>query len=238
MTAALTVAGITPFTTIDYPGGMLSAVLFLQGCPWHCQYCHNTHLLPRKTDQSIPWDDVLFFLKKRQGILDAVVLSGGEPTVQTELPEAIQEIKKLNYKIGLHTAGIYPQRLEKIIHLIDWVGMDIKAPFCSYENVTHVASSGTRALKSAESILKSGVAYEFRTTLDPWNLDEKELFNIAHALEALGVENFALQEFRQVGQSQFASLEKKPLSFDHACAIMKPFFKNFIARSVGSDTCS
>src|SRR3989338_5182172 len=101
MSIKITVAGITPFTTIDYPGGFLSAVLFLQGCPWRCQYCHNIHLLPRKTNLSIPWNDVLLFLKKRQGILDAVVFSGGEPTVQTDLIQAITEVRKLNFKIGL-----------------------------------------------------------------------------------------------------------------------------------------
>ena len=132
--------------------------------------------------------------------------------------------------MGLHTAGIYPQRLEKIIPLIDWIGMDIKAPFHSYENVTHVATSGKRALKSVESILKSGISYEFRTTLDPWNLHEKELVEIAHALEKLGVENFALQEFRQTGPASLGPEIKERIPFHHACSIMKPFFKNFIAR--------
>ena len=103
----LSVGGLTPLTTIDYPDN-LSAVVFCQGCPLRCRYCHNAELLPRRGATHIAWRDILYFLRQRQGLLDAVVFSGGEPTQQRGLADAIDEVRALGFKIGLHTAGIYP----------------------------------------------------------------------------------------------------------------------------------
>ena len=82
----LLIGGLLPFTTIDYPG-CLAAVLFCQGCPWRCHYCHNRHLLPQKGGSALPWQEVLALLERRQGLLDALVFSGGEATLQAALPE-------------------------------------------------------------------------------------------------------------------------------------------------------
>ena len=90
MNSPLNVGGLTPFSTTDYPG-MLAAVVFCQGCPWRCDYCHNPHLLPRKHPGGVEWSQVRDLLLRRQGLLDAVVFSGGEPTLQKELLGAIQE---------------------------------------------------------------------------------------------------------------------------------------------------
>ena len=85
----LRVGGLVPLSTTDYPDH-LSAVVFCQGCPWRCAYCHNPHLLPRRSDSEIAWPDVLAFLDRRRGLLDAVVFSGGEPTLQRALPDAMR----------------------------------------------------------------------------------------------------------------------------------------------------
>ncbi|MCU7809345.1 MAG: anaerobic ribonucleoside-triphosphate reductase activating protein, partial [Candidatus Thiodiazotropha sp. (ex Semelilucina semeliformis)] len=98
----LKVGGLVPMTTVDYPG-CLSAVIFCQGCPLRCRYCHNSDLLPREAEATIPWREILDFLKRRQGLLDAVVFSGGEPTQQRALPDAIAEVSAMGFKIGLHT---------------------------------------------------------------------------------------------------------------------------------------
>ncbi|MBP8264734.1 MAG: anaerobic ribonucleoside-triphosphate reductase activating protein, partial [Pseudomonas sp.] len=104
MTPALRVGGFVPLTTLDYPG-RLACVLFCQGCAWRCRYCHNPGLIvPRGKDEK-PWPEVLDFLRRRQGLLEAVVFSGGEPTLQAALPAAIAEVRELGFKIGLHTAG-------------------------------------------------------------------------------------------------------------------------------------
>ncbi|MDD5304810.1 MAG: anaerobic ribonucleoside-triphosphate reductase activating protein, partial [Elusimicrobia bacterium] len=115
---------MTPLSTTDYPG-VLSAVLFLQGCPWRCSYCHNPHLIPADSPPEREWESALAFLRGRVGLLDAVVFSGGEPTLQDGLEDAMREVKAMGFKIGLHTGGAYPERLVALLPLIDWVGLDI-----------------------------------------------------------------------------------------------------------------
>lgn len=161
----LNIGGLTPFTTIDYPG-KLAAVLFCQGCPWRCGYCHNQHLLPFKKQVVIVWQDLLQLLEQRRGLLDAVVFSGGEPTMQPSLPVALEEVRGMGFLTGLHTGGAYPDRLAACLPHLDWVGMDLKATFELYDEITGVAGSGNAAEQSALLLRQSGVSHQFRTTLD------------------------------------------------------------------------
>ncbi|MEW8584302.1 MAG: anaerobic ribonucleoside-triphosphate reductase activating protein, partial [Candidatus Thiodiazotropha sp.] len=135
-TAGLQVGGFIQMTTIDYPDH-LAAVVFCQGCPLRCHYCHNPELLA--------WSEILDFLAARRGLLDAVVFSGGEPTLQRSLMQAVIEVKALGYLIGLHTAGIYPGRLQQLLPLVDWVGLDIKALAQDYPRLTGVPHGGESA---------------------------------------------------------------------------------------------
>ncbi len=187
----LCVGGLTPLTTVDYPGE-LAAVVFCQGCPWRCRYCHNGGLLEPRGAEPIAWQDVLEFLRTRRGLLDAVVFSGGEPTLQTALPEAIAQARRLGLRIGLHTGGAYPKRLQRILPLIDWVGMDIKALPEDYPAITGVAGSGDRAWESLRLIQAAGVPHEVRITVLPdWRA--RDLASIGLALHLMGVEHLALQ---------------------------------------------
>ena len=158
----LRVGGLTRLSTLDYPG-KLAAVVYCQGCAWRCGYCHNAHLIAKAGEQEIAWPSVLEFLEKRRRLLDAVVFSGGEPTLQRSLKEAMQAVKAMGFLIGLHTAGIVPRNLERVLPLVDWVGMDLKAPWESHHQVTGRAGSGQRARESMERIIASGVACEFHT---------------------------------------------------------------------------
>ncbi len=194
----LKVGGVVPFSTTDFPG-KLAAVIFVQGCPWQCVYCHNPHLQPRTEKNSLPWRDVLFMLERRKGLLDAVVFSGGEPTIDPALESAIQDVKDMGYQVGLHTAGAYPQRLAEILPLLDWVAIDAKAPYSAYESITRIPNSGEPALACAQAIISSGVAHEFRTTIHPDLLSEEVLRTYAHDLATMGVKHYALQIFRDVG---------------------------------------
>src|SRR5215831_3439565 len=106
----LRVGGLIPLSASDWPG-YLSAVVFCQGCPWRCGYCHNPHLLPARGSGGIAWSDVLAFLQRRAGLLDAVVFSGGEPLAQATLANAMRGVRRLGFRIGLHTGGAYPARL-------------------------------------------------------------------------------------------------------------------------------
>lgn len=193
--SGITVAGLTPMTTIDFPG-RLAAVVFCQGCPWNCGYCHNPGLRARRRVASLGWSQILALLHRRGGLLDGVVFSGGEPTLQSDLLDAVREVKDLGFEVGLHTAGPYPARLERLLPWLDWVGIDVKAPFDRYEKVSAVAGSGARALESLMRVLESGVAYEVRTTFDARLLSEDELLSVAHDLTRLGVSNYVLQECR------------------------------------------
>ena len=192
-TDPVVVGGFTPLTTIDYPGE-LSAVVFLQGCPWRCGYCQNNDLIACRTQSSIPWQNVIDFLDKRRRLLDAVVFSGGEPTLHANLAEAIQQVSAMGFKVGLHTAGIYPNRLQKILPLVDWVGMDIKSAKAEYESITGVRGSGERAWKSANLLLGSGVAHEFRTTVHQDMLSKEQLVSLVDELSATGAEDYVIQE--------------------------------------------
>ncbi len=190
----LEVGGITPLTSIDYPGE-LAAVIFCQGCPWRCRYCQNGHLLSRSETDGVEWHEVLDFLGRRKGLLDAVIFSGGEPTLQKALREAMEQVRQMGFKIGLHTAGCYPEKLKRVLHLVDWVGMDIKGLPAQYPAITQISGSGERAWESLEAIQASGVDYEVRTTRMPGTSDT-QLLNLSRVLSERGVKQYALQTCR------------------------------------------
>ena len=193
------VGGLVPFTATDYPG-KISAVIFIQGCPWRCGYCHNPHLQPRTKDSPLDWqEDIISFLKRRQGLLDAVVFSGGEPSMDPALLSAMHQVKDLGYSIGLHTGGTHPNRIAEITNLVDWIGLDIKANFNDYETVTKVANSGHAARKSLSIIANSGVSFECRTTIHPSLINSDQLINLAKTLSDYGVRKYAIQIFRTTG---------------------------------------
>ena len=211
------IGGVTPFTTIDYPGE-LAAVLFLQGCPWRCDYCHNKGLIDRQQPTGIGWESVLDFLRERKNLLDAVVFSGGEPTLQAGLPEAIQQVKHLGFKIGLHTAGVYPLRLEKLLPWLDWVGLDIKAPASRYPAITRVSHSADRAWQSARLLADSDVDYEIRTTLHPKLISRSDLYQLVDELKQINVRHYSVQQCNtrycsddNIDEQDFISLDQNDL---------------------------
>jgi len=194
----LKVGGVTPFSATDYPG-KLAAVVFVQGCPWRCGYCHNPHLQTRTGVDALTWEQVLARLRRRVGLIDAVVFSGGEPTIDPALAQAMRAVRALGFGVGLHTAGAYPRRLAEVLPLVDWVGIDIKAGFDSYDAVTRITDSARHALDSAKLILASGVAHEFRTTVHPSLHTETDILTLAQTLSEMGVRHYALQQFRATG---------------------------------------
>lgn len=195
---SLRVGGVVPFTATDYPG-QIAAVVFVQGCPWRCAYCHNPHLQPRTRHHAFEWQAVLDLLARRVGLLDAVVFSGGEPTGDPVLGQAMRDVKTLGFKVGLHTAGTHPRRLREVLPLVDWVGLDVKTAFGDYADVTRVPASGKHALASLRAVLASGVQYECRTTLHPGLLPEGKILGLAQTLSAMNITNYALQVFRPQG---------------------------------------
>jgi pyruvate formate lyase activating enzyme len=194
----LRIGGFTPLSTSDWPG-MLAAVVFCQGCPWRCRYCHNPALIPTHGERPLHWPSILQFLRRRRGLLDAVVFSGGEPTLQAGLEDALLEVRALGFKIGIHTAGMYPRRLQAILKLVDWVGMDVKAPFVDYHRVTGVPDSGSDVRDSLALLIASEAAYEVRTTVHPALLHEEQVQTLADDLSKRGVKHYVIQAFRSQG---------------------------------------
>lgn len=195
------ISGLTPFTTIDYPG-RISCVLYSPGCPWRCRYCQNAHLhsFNPQPDTQIPMDTVFDFLRSRQGLLEAVVFSGGEPTAYCDLPAIAKHVRDLGFKTGLHTAGPYPERLELALPFFDWVGFDIKAPFDDrYERVTGVKDSFRPAYQSLLVLLASGKPHQFRTTVHPKLLSPEDLENLDSFLFGLTGEKTVRQNFSPRG---------------------------------------
>lgn len=187
--------GLTPLTTIDFPG-KLAAAVFCQGCPWRCGYCHNMELLDARTPTAHTWADVERLLHARRGLLDGVVFSGGEPTLQAALPDALARVRALGFATGLHTAGMYPKRLQALLPLLDWVGLDIKAPPHCYDAITRTPGSGGKVWESLRHVLASGVAHECRTTWHAGLFRTSALMELAEQLADAGVTHWALQECR------------------------------------------
>lgn len=194
----INIGGVETFSTVDFPG-KLAAVIFMQGCPWRCPFCHNTELQPLDQKTNFIWEKFLEFLQSRRGKLDAVVFSGGEPLAQNCLPEAMAEVKALGFEIGLHTGGYRPELFAEVLPLVDWVGFDIKTAFdeAKYNQLTH-SSHFAKVMQSFELLLKSGKPFECRTTCDPRCLDIDDIYQIADELKARGAKEYYLQKYRPI----------------------------------------
>ncbi|WP_456418026.1 anaerobic ribonucleoside-triphosphate reductase activating protein [Thiolapillus sp.] len=194
MPHALRIGGFVPFTSIDYPE-QLSAVVFCQGCPWRCSYCHNQHLLTSRTTGLLDWRGILKKLHQRQGLLDAVVFSGGEPTLQKSLHHAMEQVRVMGFKVGLHTAGCYPERLKSLLPLVDWVGLDIKDLPENYPSLTGSSSSGGQAWQSLDILLSADIPFQVRTTVHP-GMTEEQVERLRTDLSRRGVTDHSLQVCR------------------------------------------
>jgi len=193
----LEVGGFQPFSTTDWPG-RLAAVVFVQGCPWRCSYCHNPDLQPRARDEAAPWDwpAVRSVLEHRRGLLDGVVFSGGEPTLDPYLPQAIDDARALGFGIGLHTAGIYAKWLAELLPRLDWIGLDLKAAAAGYDDVTGARGSALAAQRALALVAGSGVACEVRTTYSAELQRPDDLLDMARQLREAGVARWVLQRRR------------------------------------------
>lgn len=190
-----------PLSTSDWPD-QLAAVVFVAGCPWRCHYCHNPTLQNRGAGSPAhAWENLLTKLRGRQGLLDGVVFSGGEATIDDALPRAVRDVKALGLRVGLHTAGIYPRRLAAVLPEVDWVGFDVKADFSHYPHITGVPRSGEPVYESLQCLLSAGTSHEVRTTYHPALLDEQAMVALAKTLRRIGVRRWVLQPFRATAET-------------------------------------
>lgn len=175
------IGGLQRFSLIDYPG-RIGAVVFTQGCNFRCPYCHNPELVdPDRYGPIFPAEEILSFLDKRKGKLEAVTVTGGEPTLQPDLVDFLKACKKRGYLLKLDTNGSVPDVLQKVIAegLVDYLAMDVKGPLERYRQIAAVAVDTSEIKRSIELIMASGIAYEFRTTVVRSQLDLADLLSVA-----------------------------------------------------------
>lgn len=190
------IKGLVKTTLIDYPG-KVACTVFLARCNFRCPYCQNPDLVAGYDGlPTITKEEVFERLKSRKKWLDGVCISGGEPTLNEELPEFLRKIKSVGFLIKLDTNGTNPEMLKKLLDekLVDYIAMDIKAPLERYEEVVKTKVDLEKIKKSVEIICKSGVDYEFRTTVVPGLLSGEDIEKICLWLR--GSKRYYLQQFR------------------------------------------
>ena len=181
------ITGLQKMTLLDFPG-RIACTVFLQGCNFRCPFCHNSDLLDFAPEGEIPVEELLSFLKKRRGMLDGVCITGGEPTVQRDLPELLRAIKALGYPVKLDTNGSNPAMLKALVAegLVDYVAMDIKNSREKYCLTAGAPGLSMDKIEESMAFLLSGaVDYEFRTTVVRELHDEKDFQNMARWILSL-----------------------------------------------------
>ncbi len=226
----LRLGGLTPLTSVDYPGE-LAAVVYCRGCPWRCPYCHNAELQASQGPAAPSWPDVKALLERRQGLLDAVMFSGGEPLTQHALAAAMDQVQALGFKVGLHTGGAYPERLEALLADLDWVGLDIKALPEDYPSITGADGSGERAWRSLRLLLDAGIDLEVRTTPMPGLDDADYLQRLMEQLAEAGVRRYALQACQQTGSAPHLPRPRTLRDDSAIVAAARQWFPRFTLRA-------
>ena len=179
------IGGLQRVSLIDYPG-QISAVVFSQGCNFRCSYCHNPELVePTLYDQCLPEEDFFSFLNSRKEKLDGVTITGGEPTLQQDLISFIKNIKKMGFLVKIDTNGSFPDILAKLIKdkLVNYIAMDIKAPLEKYPAIAGAYINKDMIKRSIETVMLSGIEYEFRTTVVKSQLTEKDISSIGRLIK-------------------------------------------------------
>jgi pyruvate formate lyase activating enzyme len=243
------IGGLQKLTLIDYPG-RLAATVFLCGCNFRCPFCYSKELvLPEKIKKQprIPEKDFFDFLKERKGLLEGIVICGGEPTIHKDLPDFCEKIKKLGYLVKLDTNGSNPGMLKKLINeklakrnslssltslprsgssLIDYVAMDIKAPKEKYSEAAGVKVNIKKIQESIDILKKGKVDYEFRTTIAPPILEKEDILKIVQWIRP--AKKYYLQNFRAEKTIDPKFEKIKPYPQEYLVEIQKiisPFFE-------------
>ncbi len=184
--------GGTVISSVEFHGNM-SLVIFMSKCPLACRYCHNVELLDDNTEKS--FEELKEEIDSSCDFIDAVVISGGEPLVQSDaVIEILKYVRKIGLKTKLDTSGIYPDKLEEMLNqeLIDVISLDVKAPFSKYKKVTG-ANIGFQVLKSMKLINSYGITLEARTTYVPTLHTKKDILNLVMDIKA---DIYTIQQFR------------------------------------------
>jgi len=228
------IGGFQKTSLLDYPG-TISAIIWTIGCNFNCPFCYNKDLVLGKVE-TIPENEVLSFLEKRKGMVEGLVISGGEPLLQNDIVFFAEKVKKLGYLIKIDTNGMHPEKLKELIDkkLVDYIAMDIKATKEKYDKLTDVKADISKIQESIDIIRNYAPDYEFRTTFIPGLLTKDDILNIAKWLE--GSSRFYLQQFKN-NTTLISSKLQKVLPYSEqklmeTLNLIKPFFKNCNLRGI------
>lgn len=183
--------GLQKTSLLDFPD-KISAIVFTQGCNFRCGYCHNPELIALK-EPVLTVPAFFEFLSSRKGKLDGVVITGGEPCLQSDLIDFIKQIKDMGFLVKLDTNGTFPDKIIQALPYLDYIAMDIKAPLEKYPLITNSKILGDKIQESINIIMSSKLGYEFRTTVVKSQLSYEDFSNIADLIE--GAEKYYLQKF-------------------------------------------
>lgn len=215
------IGGLQKTSLLDFPE-KIAAIVFTMGCNFRCGYCHNPELI----NGEAKIEEVFEFLKTRQGKLDGVVITGGEPCLQKDLPEFIKQVKELGFAVKLDTNGSFPEMLKKVLPDLDYVAMDIKAPLEKYSQIVNVDVDTSKILKSIEVLKNGGVDYEFRTTVVKSQLSYEDFEKIGQLIQ--GAPRYYLQRF-EASKILDKSLENEKTysteEFERIIDILKSYVK-------------
>jgi pyruvate formate lyase activating enzyme len=231
------IAGYLTSTMLDWPG-KTAVEIFLAGCNFRCGFCHSGYLLNGNADEKIRPEEFLSYLEAKKHLNmkpDGVVISGGEPTLNEDLPAYISEIKKLGYQVKLDTNGTNPRMLQELLleNLVDCVAMDIKTSFAKYVYATGVRNVDFQKVVESSVLLKeSQIDYEFRTTVVPELVDEGDIQKIGEWLK--GAKRYSLQQFQAENclEENYRHLKPYPKDrLEKMVEIAKPYFGEVLLKN-------
>lgn len=225
--------GLQKLTLLDYPG-YTACTVFLAGCDLRCPFCHNADLLDASADALMDDGELLDFLKKRTGLLDGVAFTGGEPLLRRELPELMEKIRRLGYRIKLDTNGCHPAALRTVLDrgLVDYVAMDIKNSPERYAQTVGTAHVDMDTINESISLLMTRAPdYEFRTTVVAQLHDEESFRQIGPWLR--GAKRYFLQAFADRDSVPFAGFTAPSREeMSRYAQIVKPFIPSVETRGI------
>ena len=221
------IGGFQKTSLLDFPQ-KIACIVFTPNCNFRCGYCHNPELF-QKIEPVLTVPAFFDFLKTRVGKLDGVVITGGEPTLQSGLHDFIQQIKAMNFEVKLDTNGSNPQILKSLLeeNLLDYVAMDIKAPLEKYSEITNVQVDVEKISKSVELLKNSSIDYEFRTTVVKSQLSKDDFLKIGMLID--GAPKYFLQKFvpsKILDDSLMNEQTYSDAEFEQICSSLSPYVKS------------
>jgi pyruvate formate lyase activating enzyme len=228
------IGGFQKTSLLDYPD-RISAIVWASGCNFRCPFCYNRKLALGNAEL-FPEAEILSFLSKRKGLVEGVVVSGGEPLLQDDVVDFIKKIKTMGFLVKVDTNGGFPEKLHELLeqHLVDYIAMDVKAPKEKYHTLTGVAVEMTKIDASIELIKTKAPAYEFKTTFVPGLLNKEDIVEIGKWLN--GAALYFLQQFKPLAPLLSSPLEQvipyPKKYFEETVAAVQPFFKRCAIRGV------